>query len=90
MKNANLNETKSRRRSSRGSTNAEEDAIPSSKVAKIDDLKNMSDEIKCDLKNKNVKVTSSILSNVAFILCKYLLRISQQSAICVQRLNDSY
>lgn len=55
MKNANLNETKSRRRSSRGSTNAEEDAIPSSKVAKIDDLKNMSDEIKCDLKNKNVK-----------------------------------
>ena len=56
MKNANLNETKSRRRSSRGSTTSTEDVIPS-KAAKKDDLKQISHGLKSELKsNINNKV----------------------------------
>ena len=58
MKNANINETKSRRRSSRGSSVSAEDVI-ASKAAKKDDLRQISDGLKSELKSNQVSKVNS-------------------------------
>ena len=58
MKNANINETKSRRRSSRGSSVSTEDVI-ASKAAKKDDLRQISDGLKSELKSNPVSKVNS-------------------------------